>query len=201
MERKELKDLGLDDKAIESVLKLYNAGLAPIKQQLEDANNQNETLQGSVKDRDSQIASLKKNNKDNSELQTQIEKLQSENKQKDKDFQAQLNETKVNGAIKLALQSSGGKDVDMLMSKIDKDTIKLEDGKLKGLDEQVKDLQKSHSYMFSDADNDNSSSGSQGGNGGNGTRVQAFQGGNPSGGNPGDQNDFVSKINERLNQK
>lgn len=120
------------------------------KSKLDEAKKENQTLQSSVKNRDKQLEDLKKASGDNEELKKQIETLQGENKAAKEKYDAEMKELKLTTAIKLAV---AGKvhDEDIAAGLFDRSKLILsEDGKVAGLEEQLKTMQKEKAFLFKD---------------------------------------------------
>ncbi len=120
------------------------------KSKLDEAKKENQTLQQSVKNRDKQLEDLKKASGDNEELKKQIETLQGENKAAKEKYDAEMKELKLTTAIKLAV---AGKvhDEDIAAGLFDRSKLILsEDGKVAGLEEQLKTMQKEKAFLFKD---------------------------------------------------
>lgn len=118
------------------------------KNKLDEAKKENQTLQQSVKDRDKQLEDLKKASGDNEELKKQIETLQGENKAAKEKYDAEMKELKLTTAIKLAV---AGKvyDEDIAAGLFDRSKLILsDDGKVTGLEEQLKSIQKEKAFLF-----------------------------------------------------
>lgn len=137
------------------------------KHRFDEVNEENKTLKTTVKDNSTQLETLKKSAGDNAELQKQIQTLQDDNKKKDDDYQTQLKDLKITNAIKLAI---AGKvhDEDLAASLFDKAKLILsDDGKVTGLDEQLKTLSESKKFLFKE-DTTQNKPGFKLGGGGNG---------------------------------
>lgn len=118
------------------------------KTKFEEVKQAKKQLETDVKDRDTQLETLKKSAGDNATLKQQIEQLQNDNKKKDEEYQAELKDLKLTNAIKLAITDSA-QDIDLVTGLIDKSKLILsEDGKVTGLDEQVTGLKESKSFLF-----------------------------------------------------
>lgn len=172
MERKDLTALGLDDSQTTEVLKLYNAGLEPVKQQLADASSELDSSKQQVTDRDEQIKTLGERAGNSEKLNKQVAELQQAIKDKDTESVSQLTQVKTDNAVQMALRDAGVRDAKAVLPFIDMDTVKLgEDGQLAGINEQVTKLQESHEYLFNKADDD----------AGKKPGIKITTGGNPSG--------------------
>lgn len=119
------------------------------KERFEQVNNQAKEYKKQVGERDTQISNLKEQYKDVDGLKEKVEQLEKDNKKKDEDYQAQIKEINFNIALKSALSAYKCKDTDYLMSKINREAIKLnEDGSIVGLKEQIEPFRKDHEYLF-----------------------------------------------------
>lgn len=123
------------------------------KHRFDEVNEENKTLKTSVKENATQLETLKKSAGDNAELQKQIETLQSDNKKKEQTYQTQLKDLQISNAIKLAIADKA-QDADLVSGLFDKSKLILgDDGKVTGLDEQLKGLQESKAFLFKQAEN------------------------------------------------
>ena len=94
---------------------------------------------------------LKKASGSNEELQKQITDLQAENKATKEKYEADMKELKLTTAIKLAIGDSAH-DADLVSGLIDKSKLLLgDDGKVTGLEEQVKALKEGKAFLFKDS--------------------------------------------------
>lgn len=118
--------------------KAENAAVVQAKEQLEK----------DLKDRDKQLENLKKKNTGNEELEKQIESLQEENKTAKTQYEADMKELKLSTAIKLAVAGTA-QDMDIVAGLVDKSKlVLLDDGKVSGLDEQIKAMKESKPFLF-----------------------------------------------------
>ena len=148
MKRKFLEDLGLEKEAIDKIMaengsdiEAAKADYNSLKQQLDAANAQ-------IQDRDTQLETLKNSTGDMESLKQQIVSLQSDNQAAKEKYEADMKELKLSTAIKLALGDSA-QDTDLVAGLFDKSKLILsEDGKVTGLDEQVKALKKEKAFLF-----------------------------------------------------
>lgn len=167
MKKEEFVALGISEelaaKAEAASLKELE-GYVP-KEQLDTANTEKKHLQEDIKARDTQLEELKKSSGDNAELKKQIEDLQKANKEDAEKHAGELKELRLTNAIKLAV---AGKvhDEDMAAALFDRTKLVLtEDGKVAGLEEQLKTIRESKSFLFKDVTDGKGGQGS--GTGGN----------------------------------
>ncbi len=105
-------------------------------------------LDKQIKERDKQLDDLKKNAGNKEALEQQIADLKAANKKAAEDYEQKIKDTKLDAAIKIAVGSSA-QDVDIVAGLIDRSKLILsDDGKVTGLDEQVKELQTSKAFLF-----------------------------------------------------
>lgn len=114
----------------------------------DQTEQQRKQLERSVNDYKSQLEVLKTSAGDNEALQQQIADLQSQNKQKDLEHQKELDDLKMTAAIRMAV-SGTAQDSDLVAGLLDRKKLILgEDGKVTGLEEQVKALKESKPFLF-----------------------------------------------------
>lgn len=112
------------------------------------ANQVKGQLEKDIKDRDKQLEDLKRNSGDNAELLKQIETLQAENKAAMEKNEADMKELKLSTAITLALGESA-QDAELVTGLFDKSKLILsDDGKVTGLEEQLKSIKESKPFLF-----------------------------------------------------
>ena len=150
MKKEDLIAIGLTEEQAKKVMDSLDGNFVT-KTRFNEVNEENKTLKQSVADRDKQLEDLKKSSGDNAELKKQIETLQQQNAEQQKAHEAELKQLKLDNAIDTALTAAGAKNVKAVKPFIDTTKIKLgEDGKLTGLDGQLKEVQKTEGYLFAE---------------------------------------------------
>lgn len=95
-----------------------------------------------------QLDTLKAAAGNNEELKQQITTLQEQNKQKDADYKKELDALKMTNAIKMAIAATA-QDSDLVAGLVDRNKLILsDDGKITGLDEQLKTIKESKPFLF-----------------------------------------------------
>lgn len=146
-----LTKIGIAKENMESAEKEFKAfldGSYVPKSRFNEVNEEKNTLKNTVADRDKQLEALKKTSGDAEGLKKQIESLQAENKKAKEESEAKLKDLQFNNAIKLAIVEKA-QDVDIVLQQFDKSKLILgADGKVTGLDEQLKVLEKEKPFLF-----------------------------------------------------
>lgn len=137
--------------AAKKALTAFLDGAYVPKSRFKEVNEEKKTLTATVADRDKQLETLKKSTGDLDALKNQIKSLQDANKKAQEEADAKMKELRINDAIKLAIVDKA-QDVDIVSSLFDKTKLILgDDGKITGLDEQLKELQKNKAFLFKQA--------------------------------------------------
>lgn len=153
MNLQQVKALGITSLSDEDAKKVADASAEELKTYIsktkfDEVNSSKKELEKQVKERDMQLEEAKKNTGDNEELKRQLEEAQNTNKENQKKYEADLKEMQISNAIKLAIADKA-QDVDLVSSLFDKSKLILgDDGKVTGLNEQLKTLQESKNFLF-----------------------------------------------------
>lgn len=184
MKREDLKDMGLNDDQITSVLTAYSKDITPLKEQLNSLTGERDNLKQQVSDRDSQLDDLRKNAGKNDELEAKIKQLQDDNKATATKYQNELAAKEKGFKIESALRDAKAKNVKAVLSLIDTDKVEVtKDGSLSGLADQIDAVKKSDDYLFDSEQNP--------------TQVKINPGFKDNG-NDGDGDSITNKIAARL---
>ncbi len=143
MKRKYLEDLGLDKEVIDKIMEENGRDIEAAKGELEAITKERDSLKTTVSDRDKQLEDLKKSTGDAQKLKATIEQLQADNKK-----------IGIDAAIEKALTGAKAKNltaVKALLKDLDKAEL-ADDGTVKGLEDQIKALQKADDSKFLFAD-------------------------------------------------
>ena len=149
-----LKNNGLNEDQITNILnsmkesKVYTTKHENIDERYNKLKTQKTELEAQIKERDTQLADLSKSNKDNEGLLNQIKDLQALNKQTTTDYENKINQMQFDYALEGALTNAKSKNNKALKALLDMNSIKYQEGKLEGLQEQIEALQKDASYLF-----------------------------------------------------
>jgi transcription initiation factor TFIID subunit TAF12 len=110
------------------------------------------TLKKDLKERDNQLESLNKSAGDNQTLKDDIAKLQKQNEDAKAEYEAQIASLQLNAALDNSLLAAKVRNPQIVKGALNMDTIKLDNGQLLGLSEQLEKLQESDGYLFDIAD-------------------------------------------------
>lgn len=151
MKKEELIKLGLDEETAKKVEAASNeelkgyvektkySELETVKTQLEESN----------KTVNKQLEDLKKNTGDAEALKAEIQKMQDENKNKETEYANNIKKLKVDNTVELALIGAKAKNTKAVKALLNLENLEIgEDGKVKGLEDQIKNLTKDEGTAF-----------------------------------------------------
>ena len=142
MTKEKLLEWGLTEEQAAKVMEGLNGSFVT-KARFNEVNTELTTAKNTIKERDTQLETLKKASGDTKALQDQITQLQADNKKKDTNHAAELKNLKISNAVELALTGAKAKNNTavkaLLVDFIGKAEL-AEDGTVKGLDDEVKKL-------------------------------------------------------------
>ncbi|WP_039237538.1 phage scaffolding protein [Clostridium sp. K25] len=105
-----------------------------------------DTLNEQLKTANTTIADLKKDNKDNEELQTKVTDYEN----KVKDYENKIKEMQFNYALEGALKGVNVRNTKAVKALLNLENVKLDGENLLGLKEQLDSLKESDSYLFAE---------------------------------------------------
>ena len=158
MKKEEFIKLGVEEELAKKCEELSQdelKGFIP-KTRFDEVNNEKKRLELDIRDRDSQLETLKNSTGDVEAMKQQIATLQADNKAKDETHAAEIKQIKLENAVESALLGAKAKNslaVKALLKDLDKAEF-ADDGTVKGLAEQIEALQKSDAYLFENGKND-----------------------------------------------
>lgn len=148
MKREDLKKLGLEDEAIESVMKLHGQTVNGLQEQVTALQASEANLKSQNEKHEKDLKTLQKDNGDNETLKQTIKDLQKQNADAKAEYEQQLVGMQRDSAIEKALATSGAKNIKAVKALLDADKIVFKDGELSGLAEQLEAYKQSDPYMF-----------------------------------------------------
>lgn len=148
MKREQLKELGLSDEAIESVMSLHGQTVSELNKNLTAVENERNQFKEQIETSQTELDALKEAAKGNEELTGQLEEYQKKLDEAEQASITALAEKDKDLAIKLALKDANPLDEDITMGLIDRETIKLTDKGVQGLNEQLEALKESKPFLF-----------------------------------------------------
>ena len=149
-----LKKCGVEeDKANEIVkamgeAKIYTTNLENVDVRYNKLQEQKKQLEEASKTYENQLKDLQKNNADVEALNKLVEQLQLSNKQLEANHKTEMEKLQFDYALEGALNSAKSKNNKALKALLDMNSIKYQEGKFEGLQEQIEALQKDASYLF-----------------------------------------------------
>lgn len=187
MKREQLKELGLTDEQVNSVMGLHGQTVNDLNKNLSIAEQGRDQFKEQLNLNQTELDALKESAKGNEDLTQQLAELQNKFDAVKSDSETKLAEQQKDFAIKLALKEANALDENIVLNLLDRETIKVTDDGLQGFEEQLKSLQENKGFLFQQT-NQNSKS-----------TPTIVTGGNPVG-NQGEDKTIVQKIQERLGE-
>ena len=149
MKREFLKQLELENETIEKIMSEHGKSVQSLKEEVEPLKEEVENYKQQINERDNQLEELSKNAKGSDELKEQLEELKKQNEQTKQEYEEQLQKQQFDFTLdkKLSNEVKNSKAVKALL---DLETIKVDNGDVKGLDEQLNSLKESDPYLFNE---------------------------------------------------
>ncbi|MFS7400689.1 phage scaffolding protein [Carnobacterium maltaromaticum] len=151
MKREQLRDLGLTDEQLGSVMALHGQTVNGLNTSLATAEQERDQFKEQLNTNQTELDGLKELAKGNKEVTTQLTELQSKFDQVKTDSETKLAAQKKDFAIQLALKEANSVDEAIVLGLLDKDTIKVTDDGLQGLKEQLETLKEGKPFLFQDS--------------------------------------------------
>jgi len=131
-----------------------------LENQIQQLENQLEQRDEAIQERDNQLEQLKEDTQATEDLQQKVEQFQSANEEleakmeeQQQEFQQKLRQQKLEDKLQLEVEKADPRDDyarKSIVSNLDRDKIELDDetGEIKGLSEQLEDMQENATYLF-----------------------------------------------------
>lgn len=155
MRRSELKSLGVEDDLIDDIMALHGKSKGKLESRIEVLEDEKQGYIKDIENRDKQLEDIKNSSTDNQEMQDKVNKYEADNAK----LKAENARIRLDAAIQLSVANKVHNAEDILLH-VDRDKITIDGDTIKGLDEQVAELEKSKPYLFKTTDNtDNTNEG------------------------------------------
>lgn len=151
MKREFLKELGLEDEAINKIMAEHGKSVNDIKEKAEKVDtleSQINDYKQQLEDRDAQLQELGEKAQGNEELTSQIEELKQQNEITKNEYEEKLNQQAFEHKLESSLSGAKARNIKSVKANLDLDAIKLKDGELIGLKEQLESLKETDAYLF-----------------------------------------------------
>ena len=149
-----LKKAGIEEGKLDSTIADINKELPKHfipKDKYNEVAEAKKKLEADIQERDKQLEQLKNAAGNSEELKAQIEQLQAENQKAAEEWQAKMAQMQLDFAIEKALAAAKAKNPKAVKALLDLEKVKLDGEQLLGLDDQLKELQKSDAYLFGES--------------------------------------------------
>lgn len=141
-----LKGKGEGGKDIE--LAVANDGSYFPKAKYDNLNAEVKGLREQLAQKDKDIAALKESVGDNEALETQLKDMETKYQADTETLNKTIKDMRFSNALDLALAANKARNAKAVKALLNLDEIKLEDGKITGLDAQLETLKNDQSYLF-----------------------------------------------------
>ena len=148
MKREQLRDLGLTDEQLGSVMALHGQTVNGLNTSLATAEQERDQFKEQLNTNQTELDGLKELAKGNEEVTAQLTELQGKFDQVSTDSETKLATQKKDFAIQLALKEANSVDEAIVLGLLDKDTIKVTDDGLQGFKEQLESLKEGKPFLF-----------------------------------------------------
>lgn len=150
MTKENLLEWGLTEEQANKVMEGLNGSFVT-KSRFNEVNTELTNAKNTIKERDTQLETLKKSTGDTKALQDQITQLQTDNANQKKAHEAELKALKIGNAVDMALTGAKAKNntaVKALMADFLAKAELADDGTVKGLDDEIGKLTKGEDTAF-----------------------------------------------------
>lgn len=148
MKKEDLIAKGLTEEQAKFVMDSLDGNFVT-KTRFNEVNTELQAAKNTIKERDTQLETLKKSGADAAALQQQIADLQKANTEAQKAHEAEIAKLKLDNAVDAALTAAGAKNTKAVRALFDESKFKLNDkGEVDGFADALKAVQKSDSYLF-----------------------------------------------------
>ena len=118
------------------------------KARFDEVNNEAKNLKEQMAEMEKTVEEFKKNAGDTKKLQEQISEMEKKQKEIKETYETKLLDVKKNSVIESALLKANAKYPELIMQKIDKDAIKINDDGIIGLKDQIENLKANYKELF-----------------------------------------------------
>ena len=147
MTKEELKALGRTEEQVTKITEDYGKNYVS-KAQFNQKNEEAKTLKGELETVKGEIDTLKKNNTDNAALVKQIDDLKAAGKKRDDEYAAKIEQMRIDGIVEKALVTHKAKNTAAAKALLDLTKPERDGETIKGLEDQIKKIKETDSYLF-----------------------------------------------------
>lgn len=148
MKREFLRGLNVDEEAIPKIIDEHHESLRQFKDKADKVDSlqeQLDTANKEISNRDNQIKDLQAKAGDNEELNNKLEEIKKENA----GYEQKIKDVQLNKAIEVALAKENAIKPEQAIKLIDTTELEVdESGNVKGLDKYMSDFKEENSYLF-----------------------------------------------------
>jgi len=138
---------------------IVNDGNYVPRDRLNSKNEEIEALEEQLEERDKQIDQLKEDSQASDELQEKIKELQKKNKETREELETKLHQQRLDSEVEKSLLKAKARNPKAVKALLDFESVELDDDEVKGLDDQLEDLQENEPYLFEQEEEKSSKAG------------------------------------------
>ena len=147
MKREDLKEFGLSDEALDKIMALHGVDIERHKQAAATQKTEADALKAQLEEASKQIESFK-GHKTPEEVEKAVNEWKQKAEQAQRDAAAQLESIKFDHALDGALSAAKAKNAKAVRALLNVDGLKLSDGGIVGLKEQLEKIKAENDYLF-----------------------------------------------------
>lgn len=149
MKRENLKELGLSDDQINTIMDLNGKDIEKAKGNFLEVSEENKALKEQATQHLKDLKTFKEKAKGNEDLTKELENLQAKSKADHEELTNKISKMKLDSAVENTLSKNGVRNNKAVKALLDSDSLKLnDDGEVEGLTKQLEGLKKSDPYLF-----------------------------------------------------
>lgn len=147
MTKDELMKLGLSEELADKVVEDYGKNYVS-KDQFNAKNDKLKSVEGELSKVRGEIDNLQKANANNDELKKQIDALKADSDKRTTEYEAKIKSMEIDNIVNTALSGVKSKNNKAVRALLDLNDVKIENGEIKGLKDQLDAVMKENPFLF-----------------------------------------------------
>lgn len=147
MTKDELMKLGLSEEVADKLVEDYGKNYVS-KDQFNAKNDKLKSVEGELSKVRGEIDNLQKANANNDELKKQIDALKADSDKRTTEYEAKIKSMEIDNIVNTALSGVKSKNNKAVRALLDLNDVKIENGEIKGLKDQLDAVMKENPFLF-----------------------------------------------------